>query len=304
MPSRARAAFDANIADAHRLLALQQKGSSASIDKTEVLNKSAVVLTTAYWEAYCEDLAAEALEHLVQYAESPEDLPLELRRTVARELKDDLHHLAVWKLAGDGWRSVLTERLVAMQEERNRSLNTPKTTQINEFFKKALGVSNVSGSWRLKRMSSKAASELLDDFVTLRGNIAHRGQASERVSKGQATEYVNHVTQLVSKTGGRINDTVRKTTGHPIWEPPVYRSLSGLDDDQIKEVVKVLTPRERRFVRARLGIERVSDIPPLPGVENTRTLKESAMVLGLKADLVRRTEKKLVSKIRRSVLEG
>lgn len=29
----------------------------------EVLNKSAIVLITSYWEAYCEDIAAEALDH-------------------------------------------------------------------------------------------------------------------------------------------------------------------------------------------------------------------------------------------------
>ena len=31
----------------------------------EVLNKSAIVLVTSFWEAYCEDIAAEGLAHIV-----------------------------------------------------------------------------------------------------------------------------------------------------------------------------------------------------------------------------------------------
>jgi hypothetical protein len=54
----------------------------------EVLNKSAIVLITAFWEAYYEDLATEALEHLVTNADSVEKLPLELKKRVASELRE------------------------------------------------------------------------------------------------------------------------------------------------------------------------------------------------------------------------
>jgi RiboL-PSP-HEPN len=41
----------------------------------EVLNKSAVVLITAIWEAFCEDLASEAVEFVVDNAKKAELLP-------------------------------------------------------------------------------------------------------------------------------------------------------------------------------------------------------------------------------------
>ena len=62
MPSEARKAFDANVADVDRLLALHSTAGGAGQGRRyglEVLNKSAIVLVTAYWEAYCEDIAAE-----------------------------------------------------------------------------------------------------------------------------------------------------------------------------------------------------------------------------------------------------
>lgn len=70
----------------------------------EVLNKSAIVLLCAVWEAYCEDLASEAVEHLVTHAKDASALPKALRKQIAQELKADSHELAVWKLAGQDWR--------------------------------------------------------------------------------------------------------------------------------------------------------------------------------------------------------
>ena len=82
MASRARQAFDRNVKDVQRLLQIHANvGGDAQGRRfgLEVLNKSAIVLITAIWEAYCEDLAAEALDHLVTNATSGSSLPKELK---------------------------------------------------------------------------------------------------------------------------------------------------------------------------------------------------------------------------------
>jgi chromosomal replication initiation ATPase DnaA len=56
-------------------------------------------LTTFFWEAYCEDLAAEALEHLVNNSKTADSLPNNLQKAVAKSLKAEVHDLAIWKLA-------------------------------------------------------------------------------------------------------------------------------------------------------------------------------------------------------------
>jgi hypothetical protein len=60
MPSAAWTQFVANCADIDQLLTIHTDigGGSAGRRKLEVLNKSAIVLITAYWEAYCEDVSA------------------------------------------------------------------------------------------------------------------------------------------------------------------------------------------------------------------------------------------------------
>jgi len=67
MASQARIRFDKNCEDVERLLEVHRDlgGSGRGRRRRlEVLNKSAIVLLYAFWEAYCEDIAAEGLNHL------------------------------------------------------------------------------------------------------------------------------------------------------------------------------------------------------------------------------------------------
>lgn len=220
MASDARKAFDQSSADVERLLEIHQDlGGSAPgrRHRLEVLNKAAVVLITALWEAYCEDIAAEGLEHLVQHAPTANQLPVALQKQIAAELKKDVHDLSVWKLADDGWRDVLRGRLDALKDERNRRLNTPKSAQIDDLFDKALGIQHVSRQWNWKGMSAKEAGKKLDRYVELRGEIAHRGSAVSPVKKTAVTDYYSHVKRLVGKTGGRVGSVVGKSTGKKLW---------------------------------------------------------------------------------------
>ena len=223
MPSKARIAFDANCADIDRLVEIHTRLTGDAPGRrydVEVLNKAGIVLITSFWEAYCEDIAAEGLEHLLKHTNSASALPLDLQRIVAKNLKADQHDLAVWKLADDGWRNVLTERLAELQEERNRKLNTPKTVQIDELFMRALGIPRVSSRWYWNNMPRERAIQKLDRYVELRGEIAHRGRAASSVKKSQVVDYYSHVKLLVGKTGGEVSRVLKNATGRALWRPP------------------------------------------------------------------------------------
>lgn len=141
MASKARAAFDKNAKDIKRLIELHENVGGTAPGRRrglEVLNKSAIVLITAFWEAYCEDIAAEGLEHIVEHAESADALPNELKKIIAKKLKDQPHELEVWKIADDGWRAYLSIHLEELKKQRDRKLNTPKSDRINELFKSAV----------------------------------------------------------------------------------------------------------------------------------------------------------------------
>lgn len=68
MPSKARTSLAENLNDIDKLLELHASEGGAARGRRydlEVLNKSAIVLISSYWEAYCEDLAEETLEHII-----------------------------------------------------------------------------------------------------------------------------------------------------------------------------------------------------------------------------------------------
>ena len=221
MTSEARKAFDQNAKDIKRLLELHgqiggdQKGRRYGL---EVLNKSAIVLITAFWEAYCEDIASEGLAHLVRHAKSSDSLPLALKRQIAAELKKDSHELAIWEVADEGWRQHLINRLDTLKSDRDKKLNTPKTGKIDELFLSAVGIEKISDAWHWpKKMTVARSTKKLDAFVTLRGTIAHRGKHSKAVTKNQVTDYFSFVKRLAAKTGGEVNKHVNAMTEVPLW---------------------------------------------------------------------------------------
>lgn len=151
MPSRAWIAFTENLKDVEKLMELHQQEGGISRGRRhnlEVLNKSAIVLITAYWEAYCEDIAAEGLAHIVKHAETSESLPQELKKEIAKELKKNENDLAVWQVADGKWRNHLQGRLEEQREARNRKLNTPKSENIKQLFASAVGIVEISDSWK------------------------------------------------------------------------------------------------------------------------------------------------------------
>ncbi|MCK5172427.1 MAG: hypothetical protein KAR47_03500 [Planctomycetes bacterium] len=220
MASKARAAFDENIKDIDRLMELHKQQGGTSPGRRydlEVLNKSAIVLITSYWEAYCEDIAAEALAHIVKYVKSADSLPKALKKLIAKELEDDKNELAVWELADDKWKTYLQGRLELLQEKRNRKLNTPKAANIDQLFTLAVGISKISSSWRWAKMAADRAREKLDEFVELRGSIAHRGKSLKSVKKSEVDGYLDFIKKLAAKTGGTVNKHVKGVTGRPLW---------------------------------------------------------------------------------------
>ncbi len=221
MPSEARKSFDKNLEDIGRLVALHSMVGGTGTGRRhglEVLNKSAVVLITAYWEAYCEDIAAEALVHIVKHAKSSDVLPTELKKQLAKELKEAPHELEVWKIADRGWKNYLTDRLEQLKLKRNWDFNTPKTEQIDKLFFHAIGIKAISSSWKwAKKMTVARATQKLDKYVTMRGAIAHRGKGSASVKKADVSDYFEFIKKLAAKTGGAVNSHVQSITEKGLW---------------------------------------------------------------------------------------
>ncbi|RYE70671.1 MAG: hypothetical protein EOO81_07580 [Oxalobacteraceae bacterium] len=220
MPSNARTVLDGNLLDIDKLLsfhAVSGGGLPGRRYGLEVLNKSAIVLTTSFWESYCEDLAEEALEVIVEHAPNADALPKEIKKVIAKALKEDQNELAIWKISDGKWRNVLRTNFDALKVERNKTFATPKSFNVNKLFESAVGLSNVSSKWNWEKMTAAQAAEKLNDFVSMRGDIAHRGSSTSTVKKSEVTAYVNHVEKLAAKTGAAVKKHVKTITGKDLW---------------------------------------------------------------------------------------
>lgn len=218
--SAAAARYFDNFDDIAGLLAIHKRlgGLRPGRRNLDALNKAGIVLNCAFREAFCGDLADEALTFLVASSTTPDALPLSLRKLIARELKADAYDLSPWKIAGDAWKPWVLDRARGLREERNKLLNTPKSDQIAELFAKTLGLPDVTGGWNWKKVSVPQARKKLDAYVSLRGDIAHRGVSSTKpVWVRDVRGFTSHVINVVAHTEVTVSSYLEQQTGLRPW---------------------------------------------------------------------------------------
>ncbi len=54
------------------------------------------------------------------------------------------------------------------------SLNTPKSKQVDELFEELIGLTNLHTRWSWQGINAEDAKKKLDEYIRIRGQIAHR----------------------------------------------------------------------------------------------------------------------------------
>ncbi len=181
--------------------------------RVEVLNRSAIVLTTAIWEGYCEEVAAEALRHLIDHSADPKRLPKRLRAQVSAELNPE----QAWQLAGDGWKKYLAARLATYAEKRAREFNTPASKRVDELMLEAIGLDKITDAWKWPPTTASKSRNKLDGWVQLRQDIAHGSGAAKPVRKKTVESYRTHVGRLVERTDAAVDAYLLQETGQSFF---------------------------------------------------------------------------------------
>lgn len=187
-----------------------------------VLHKSAVVLLVACWEAYVEDLARTAFDEIFSRASSPDIFPGSVLSVAGRPLKEDKDDRRVWDLAGDGWKQVIQRYKETVLEEYIGRLNTPRPSQVDSLFERLIGLKRLSSCWRWTGMSNQRVLDRLNQLIDLRGEIAHRVEASRRIYKKEVDDYSQFINRLAAVSSNAVLDFVRERTGLEPWARVVY----------------------------------------------------------------------------------
>ena len=110
------------------------------------------------------------------------------------------------RLCGDGWKDVLRE---LFKEEIGR-LNTPNTKNIQDLFLNLLqlDVSNI--------LAPK--SERLKNFISLRGEIAHKGVKAGHVSYQEVLAGYSLIQTIVDELDNSLAEILKERFGKIPWK--------------------------------------------------------------------------------------
>ncbi len=84
--------------DAHRLMQIHKDVGGTGQGRRyglDVLNKSGVMFVAAAWEAFVEEVATQAIDHILDEANSHDQIPLPIRKAAAKSTK-----MTVWESVG------------------------------------------------------------------------------------------------------------------------------------------------------------------------------------------------------------
>lgn len=142
------------------------------------ITRSGVLMLCAAWELYVEEVGLEIAHHLADRALEPGDLPDKVQKSIAKYVRNHKHDLKPLELANAGWGHVY----LSYAQERISSLNTPKSGPVDEIYEHILGWENASNSWA-------CGTKTINEFVKMRGEIAHRGRDSHYMNIIELKKY-------------------------------------------------------------------------------------------------------------------
>ncbi|MBK8712987.1 MAG: hypothetical protein IPL97_14140 [Niastella sp.] len=204
MPSNAYITFLHIRIDVIKLIETHTNYSKSTKGKKNLghLTRSAVVMLCAVWERYNEDLLIECIDYICNGIADINLLNKEIKKTISRKVRDDKNEIKPIELAGDGWKTIWKN----YAKTETELLNTPKKDNLDKLFERYLGLLNYSGIWK------NNCSQLINDFVGERGNIAHNGNRATYVRMDTLKKYQDLVVENVIEIDSKMSERVRAMT--------------------------------------------------------------------------------------------
>lgn len=190
-----------NLEDVHRLVRLHKQLSGAAPGKRKLghLTRGGILLLCAAWERYIETVALEAADFLAPRLANYTDLPAGASKRVRDHANSNGNAWTAAQLATADWKVMYRE----LVERKVNALNTPKHNEIQTLFSYFFGLTTIENYW------APATRTEIDAFVSLRGEVAHRGRQSQYVHFHQLVKYEEEVSAWVRRTDRGLSDYFR-----------------------------------------------------------------------------------------------
>lgn len=201
MPSTAYKEYAQNLIDVHRLLIAHRKASAARPGKRGLghFTRGGLVLLCAAWERYAESALEESAKFLISKLSSINDLPARAKKKTVDYANSGKGSYGAADIYKPIWGNIFLEAI----KPRIDALNTPKHKELKILFETFLDISDIAAAW-------SQGSAPIDDFVKLRGEVAHRGRESKYIWIGQLENAEILVSRYVAETDNFLSDHMRK----------------------------------------------------------------------------------------------
>ncbi|PJZ59447.1 hypothetical protein CH376_23650 [Leptospira adleri] len=156
----------------HKELSSAKKGRRE--DRLSVINRSVMIFISACWESYVEDIVIESFDFILTEATNSSQIPIRVRMKAIDDIVKSEDKRRIWEISDNNWKKILIKRKDEILEDWIGDFHTPKAKNVDKLFADLLGITQISLSWYWQKMDCTKASKKLDEFVTIRGNIAHR----------------------------------------------------------------------------------------------------------------------------------
>lgn len=191
--------------------------------KHALLN-GALVLLVSSWEIYCEEVCRQASQKILErnnlrFDQITDQLRRDLLNYAGREFKGTQDPLdeKVALLPDEGWKQLLCDRL----DEYVRDFNTPKFSRqrgkdLNGLFRLVLGA---RVSTTIEDFLEPGLCNHLDSIVTLRGEIAHTGEAApeDRLTADLIRQHTTSFVEAAAIIDVVIHRDFRQRFGFAPW---------------------------------------------------------------------------------------
>ena len=184
--------FSDSLDEAISLLKLSDKPEIASKPDAQLLLRSAVVLSVAFWQNYHESHVQDISKIILQRCRESEKLPELIRNKVGNwvvqehNIENEPYNTAslVWEFADEKWRSFYTDYVQHMVSR----LNTPNTKNIIVLYRSVLGLKNIADCWS-NGINDESPSDSINYILDIRHEIAH-GSFRSTLSYDQVLEMI------------------------------------------------------------------------------------------------------------------
>ncbi len=198
----------------HTKIAGSTRGRKSNV---QVLNKSAIVLLTASWEYYVEDLVREGFKFLVINAVNHSAFPYSVLAKASKEIKNDKDDRRVWGLAGDGWKNILENYKNTILEKEIDNFHVPRPEKIDDLYLKLLGINKITSNWTWRKMTNDDAIKMLNKYIDMRGEIAHNVKTTSSVRKKAVDEYRVFLNRTAVILHNRVVEHINKLINKQPW---------------------------------------------------------------------------------------